>query len=121
MADLNQRMSTMGINEPAPAGGPPAAGGLPPKQAYIPPHMRATMGRAPSSAPAGAPTGPAGPTPTGPAPVDGVNGVQSSRWATGYVMALPPFRKPSFSSLDGLNLPSCGVGIKGGYIRKIVG
>jgi hypothetical protein len=78
MADLNQRMSNMGINESVHASGP-AATGPPPKQAYIPPHMRASMGRpAPGPGPA--------PNPVA-APEHGhSNGVQASRWANGYVL-----------------------------------
>lgn len=78
MAELNQRMSSMGINDSVHAGGQ-----APPKQAYIPPHMRASIGRAPPAAAA------SGPAPT-PAPV---NGVQGSRWANGRYVSkhLPPF------------------------------
>ncbi|KAA8897201.1 ATP-dependent RNA helicase ded1 [Sphaerosporella brunnea] len=70
MADLNQRMSAMGINDSVHAGGSAPTAAPAPKQAYIPPHMRATMGRgAPAPAAGGAPAA--------------SNGVQASRWANG--------------------------------------
>jgi hypothetical protein len=79
MADLNQHMGAMGINDSAHAGGAPTNNAGPPvKQAYIPPHMRATMGRG-SPAPA-------------PAPAPAPGGTQASRWAAnGYVLKHPPF------------------------------
>ncbi|KAF8252687.1 ATP-dependent RNA helicase ded1 [Wilcoxina mikolae CBS 423.85] len=79
MADLNQRMSNMGINDSVHAGGP-APGGPPTKQAYIPPHMRATLGR----------PAPPAPNPVA-APEHGPsNGVQASRWANGNANGSAP-------------------------------
>jgi hypothetical protein len=72
MAELNQGMANMGINDSVHAqnSAPPV------KAAYIPPHMRNVIARQPAAAPpGGAPSGPAA-----------SNGIQqlNSRWATGY-------------------------------------
>ncbi|CCX11757.1 Similar to ATP-dependent RNA helicase ded1; acc. no. A1CXK7 [Pyronema omphalodes CBS 100304] len=65
-AELNNRMSNMGINDSAHAA--PASNGPPVKQAYIPPHMRASMQRGNSN-----------PAPAAAAPA--ADGTQGSRWA----------------------------------------
>lgn len=93
MADLNQRMSSLGMNESIHAtDGVPSSGAsnqssgsggqrVPSKDTYIPPHMRNAVrsGAGPGPGPAPA-TGVAPPVQNG-AP----NGVHASRWSNGYV------------------------------------
>lgn len=72
MADLNQRMSSMGIQDSVHANGTATAGGQT-KQAYIPPHLRHTIGRG------GGNNSP--PTQASVTSGPSSNGVQASRWA----------------------------------------
>ena len=81
MAELNQRMSNLGMNDSVHADGVPSSGasnnssGSGGRGAYIPPHLRGTRSYA-------------GPASAIPPPVQNgtANGVQSSKWSNGYVI-----------------------------------
>lgn len=111
MAELNQRLQNLGMNDSVHADAAPSSGtsnhssGSGEKRAYIPPHMRHAMRAPPVAAPGPVP----GPVP-GPAPSaqNGTsNGVQASRWSSEYVhnflffrLCLPLFRVVFLSHLE---------------------
>lgn len=92
MAELNQRMSNLGMSDSVHADGVPSSGasnhssGSGGRATYIPPHLRGTRSYA-------------GPAPAIAPPVQNgtANGVQSSKWNNGYVINISAsFRLPCF-------------------------
>lgn len=108
MAELNQRLQNLGMNDSVHADAAPSSGtsnhssGSGEKRAYIPPHMRHAMRASPVAAP--------GPVPGPPPSVQNgtSNGVQASRWSSEYVhnffsffrLCLPLFRVVFLSHLE---------------------